>query len=84
MGAEGIKVIPRSPLKRELVENPVSREAAPSVRDQLTDFPGHMLGLPEKQAAESHPLRNPFDIPRAALLDQVSPACTFCLVLVLN
>jgi len=71
VGAEGIKVIPRSPLKRELVENPVSREAAPSVRDQLTDFPGHMLGLPEKQAAESHPLRNPFDIPRAALLDQV-------------
>ena len=68
---EGIKVIARSPLKRELVENPVSRDAAPALRDQLTDFPGLMLGLPEKQAAESHPLRNPFDIPRSALLDQV-------------
>jgi len=71
VGVEGIKVIARSPLKRELVENPVSREAAPALRDQLTDFPGLMLGLPEKQAAESHPLRNPFDIPRSALLDQV-------------
>lgn len=71
VGVEGIKVIARSPLKRELVENPVSREAAPALRDQLTDFPGLMLGLPEKQAAETHPLRNPFDIPRSALLDQV-------------
>jgi len=71
VGVEGIKVIARSPLKRELVENPVSRDAAPALRDQLTDFPGLMLGLPEKQAAESHPLRNPFDIPRSALLDQV-------------
>jgi len=71
VGAEGIKVIARSPLKRELVENPVSRDAVPALRDQLTDYPGHMLGLPEKQAAESHPLRNPFDIPRASLLDQV-------------
>ena len=70
-GPDGIKVISRSPLKRELLENPTVRETPPFLRDQLTDFPGYMLGLPEKSATESHPLRNPFDIPRSSLLDQV-------------
>lgn len=70
-GPDGIKVISRSPLKRELLENPVVRETPAFLRDQLTDFPGYMLGLPEKSATETHPLRNPFDIPRASLLDQV-------------
>lgn len=70
-GPDGIKVLPRSPLKRELLENPALRETPPSLRDQLTDFPGYMLGLPEKAATETHPLRNPFDISRASLLDQV-------------
>ena len=58
-------------MKRELVESPVYRETSAAMRDQLTDFPGYMLGLPEKRAAESHPLRNPFDISRSSLLDQV-------------
>ena len=30
-----------------------------------------MLGLPEKSGVDSHPLRNPFDIPRGRLLDQL-------------
>ena len=64
-------MVARSPLKRELVESPVYRETSAALRDQLTDFPGYMLGLPEKRAAESHPLRNPFDISRSSLLDQV-------------
>lgn len=63
-GPDGVKVVPRSQLRRELLENP-------SIREQLTDFPGYMLGLPEKAATETHPLRNPFDISRSALLDQV-------------
>eukprot|EP00088_Acartia_fossae_P009653 TRINITY_DN1470_c0_g1_i11.p1 TRINITY_DN1470_c0_g1~~TRINITY_DN1470_c0_g1_i11.p1 ORF type:complete len:1068 (-),score=228.93 TRINITY_DN1470_c0_g1_i11:1485-4688(-) len=63
-GPDGIKVIPRSQMRRELMENP-------SIREQLTDFPGYMLGLPEKAATETHPLRNPFDISRSALLDQI-------------
>ena len=58
-------------MKRELVESPVYRETSAALRDQLTDFTGYMLGLPEKRAAESHPLRNPFDISRSSLLDQV-------------
>ena len=54
----------KSQLKRELMEGLPG--SAP-----VTDFPGYMLGLPEKGRAESHPLRNPFDIPRSRLLDQL-------------
>ena len=71
-GPEGIKVISRTPLKRELLENPAVRETPNFLKDQITDFPGFMLGLPEKSTSETHPLRNPFDIPRSSLLDQVS------------
>jgi len=67
VGPDGIKVNVRSQLKRELMDSlPGS-----SLRDQVTDFPGYMLGLPEKAGAETHPLRNPFDIPRHRLLDQL-------------
>ena len=69
-GPDGIKVISRSPLKK-LLENLTVRETPSLLRDQLTDFPGFMLGLPEKSGSETHPLRNPFDIPRTSLLDQV-------------
>ena len=54
----------KSQLKRELMEGLPG--SAP-----VTDFPGYMLGLPEKGRAEAHPLRNPFDIPRSRLLDQL-------------
>ena len=54
----------KSQLKRDLMEGlPGSTP--------VTDFPGYMLGLPEKGRAEAHPLRNPFDIPRSRLLDQL-------------
>jgi len=67
VGPDGIKVNVRSQLKRELMDSfPGS-----SLREQVTDFPGYMLGLPEKAVAETHPLRNPFDIPRHRLLDQL-------------
>jgi len=67
VGPDGIKVSVRSQLKRELMDSlPGS-----SLRDQVTDFPGYMLGLPEKAGTETHPLRNPFDIPRHRLLDQL-------------
>jgi len=67
VGPDGIKVNVRSQLKRELMDSlPGS-----ALRDQVTDFPGYMLGLPEKGGAEAHPLRNPFDIPRHRLLDQL-------------
>lgn len=67
VGPDGIKVNVKSQLKRELMDSlPGS-----ALRDQVTDFPGYMLGLPEKSGTETHPLRNPFDIPRSRLLDQL-------------
>lgn len=67
VGPDGIKVTVKSQLKRELMDSlPGS-----ALRDQVTDFPGYMLGLPEKGGTELHPLRNPFDIPRRRLLDQL-------------
>jgi len=58
-GPDGIKVVPRTQVQNS------------SIRDQLTEFHSYMLGLPEKTATETHPLRNPFDISRSALLDQI-------------
>jgi len=66
-GPDGIKVIQKSHLKRDLIESLSSA----ALRDQVTDFPGYMLGLPQQKGIESHPLRNPFDIPRTRLLDQL-------------
>ena len=62
VGPDGIKVIQRSPLSNSL---------AGALSGQVTDFPGYMLGLPQQKGGESHPLRNPFDIPRNRLLDQL-------------
>ena len=40
------------------------------LKDQLTDFPGFMLGIKDP-SMKSNGLRNPFDIPRHSLLDQL-------------
>ena len=41
------------------------------LRDQLSEFPGFALTLKEREVRPQN-LRNPFDIPRSALLDQVA------------
>ena len=65
-GPEGIKVHQRSTLKRDLLGL-----AGAGLRDQVTEFPGYMLQLPQQKGIEAHPLRNPFDISRDKLLDQL-------------
>ena len=67
VGPDGIKVNVKTQLRKELLDGLGNS----GLRDQVTDFPGYMLGLPEKSVTEAHPLRNPFDIPRARLLDQL-------------
>ena len=62
-GPDGIKVLQKSSLK--------IMESVSGLRDQVTDFPGYMLGLPQQKGIEAHPLRNPFDIGRSRLLDQL-------------
>ena len=70
IGPEGIKVAPRSAFKRELLSNHLLRDRFGLLKDQLTDFPGFMLGIKDP-SMKSNGLRNPFDIPRHSLLDQL-------------
>ena len=65
-GPEGIKVVQRSSLKRDMINMSGS-----GLRDQVTEFLGYVLQLPQNKGIEAHPLRNPFDIPRDKMLDQL-------------
>lgn len=71
LGPDGIKITPRSPFKKELLSNHTMRDKFSSLKDQLTDFPGFMLGIKDS-SMKSNSLRNPFDISRKNLLDQVT------------
>ena len=77
IGPEGIKVIPRSPFKKELLTNHLLKDKFSLLRDQLTDFPGFLLGIKDpivhgiSGKSTNNRFRNPFDIPRKGLLDQI-------------
>ena len=77
VGPEGIKVIPRSPFKKELLTNHLLKDKFSLLRDQLTDFPGFLLGIKDPIVhgiagkSTNNRFRNPFDIPRNGLLDQI-------------
>ena len=67
----------RSPFKKELLTNNMLKDKFALLRDELTDFPGFLLGIrdPNLNGGAGKPsnnrFRNPFDIPRKGLLDQV-------------
>ncbi|XP_066603070.1 integrator complex subunit 6 isoform X2 [Prorops nasuta] len=70
---EGVRVIPRTPLKKDLVSHPLLQEKFTGLRDQLNEFGGFVVGLVRNQQQQrgAQSYRNAFDIPRKALLDQV-------------
>ncbi|CAG5102146.1 Similar to ints6-a: Integrator complex subunit 6-A (Xenopus laevis) [Cotesia congregata] len=70
---EGIRVIPRSPLKKDLVSHPLLQDKFIGLRDQLNEFGGFVVGLVRNQQQQRgvHSYRNAFDVPRKSLLDQV-------------
>ncbi len=68
--ADGIKVLARSPLKRDLLMNHLIKDKFLSLREQLTDFPGFQINIKD-QLPPSNPYRNAFDIERKDLLDQI-------------
>ncbi|XP_014470620.1 PREDICTED: integrator complex subunit 6 isoform X2 [Dinoponera quadriceps] len=69
---EGVRVIPRTPLKKDLVSHPLLQDKA-GLRDQLNEFGGFVVGLVRNQQQQrgAHSYRNVFDVPRKSLLDQV-------------
>ena len=78
---EGIKVVPISAFKKDALLAHITATAgtkeqnrmAVSIRDQVTDFPGFLLGIKDPaNLNKSNRFRNPFDVPRSGLLDQVS------------
>ena len=67
---DGIKVLAKSPLKRDLLMNHLVKDKFMSVREQLTDFPGFQLSIKDN-LPPSNGFRNAYDIERKDLLDQV-------------
>ncbi|XP_011351707.1 integrator complex subunit 6 isoform X3 [Ooceraea biroi] len=70
---EGVKVVPRTPLKKDLVSHPLLQDKFTGLRDQLNEFGGFVVGLVRNQQQQrgAHSYRNAFDVPRKSLLDQV-------------
>ncbi|KDR21465.1 hypothetical protein L798_03918, partial [Zootermopsis nevadensis] len=69
---EGVRVSPRSPLKKDLVSHPLLQDKFTSLREQLNEFGGFVVGLMRGHCQKGkQSYRNPFDIPRRCLLDQV-------------
>lgn len=72
-GVESVRVIPRTPLKKDLTTHPCLQDKFTTLRDQLNEFGGFVVGLSKSRyKAQVHTYRNPFDIQRRDLLDQVS------------
>ncbi|XP_039274960.1 integrator complex subunit 6 [Nilaparvata lugens] len=72
---EGVRVMNRNPLKKELVSHPLLQDKFTALRDQLNEFNGFIVGVVRNRNQQYRPggqsFRNPFDIPRRNLLDQV-------------
>ncbi|KAF7997424.1 hypothetical protein HCN44_005995 [Aphidius gifuensis] len=70
---EGVRVIPKVPLKKDLISHPLLQDKFTGLRDQLNEFGGFVVGLVKNQQQQkgAHSYRNAFDVPRKSLLDQV-------------
>uniref|UniRef100_T1J717 VWFA domain-containing protein n=1 Tax=Strigamia maritima TaxID=126957 RepID=T1J717_STRMM len=71
---EGIRVIPRSPFRKEynnLTSNPALSERFSSLKDQINDYSPFTLIMRDKEIPMQS-YRNPFDILRSNLLDQIA------------
>ncbi|BES92737.1 integrator complex subunit [Nesidiocoris tenuis] len=70
-GPEGVRVTPRSPMKRDLLSHSMLQDKFQSLRDQLNEFGGFVVGVGHRKHRASQSYRNAFDIPRNNLLDQI-------------
>ncbi|XP_071547298.1 integrator complex subunit 6 isoform X1 [Panulirus ornatus] len=68
---EGIRVQPRRPLGRHLTSNHTLQDKLAHLRDQVTEYPSFALAVREGEVSPQM-YRNPFDIPRSCLLDQLT------------
>ncbi|KAK8381703.1 hypothetical protein O3P69_015031 [Scylla paramamosain] len=68
---EGIRVQPRRPLGRHLISDHLLQDQLGHLRDQVTEYPSFVLAVREGEVSPQM-YRNPFDIPRSQLLDQLT------------
>ncbi|CAB3240509.1 unnamed protein product [Arctia plantaginis] len=70
-GSESVRVMSRSPLRKDLTTHPCLQGKFSALRDQLNEFGGFIVALSrDRHKAQAHTYRNPFDIQRRDLLDQ--------------
>ncbi|KAK3931107.1 Integrator complex subunit 6-A [Frankliniella fusca] len=70
--SEGIRVVPRSPLKKDLISHPLLYDKFNNLKDQLSEFGGFQAGIERSSGIRGvQSYRNAFDIPRRTLIDQV-------------
>ncbi|XP_044741356.1 integrator complex subunit 6 [Chrysoperla carnea] len=71
-GSSRVRVLPRAGLKRDMATHPDFHDKFMSMREQLNEYGGFVVGLPaSKPNLNTKSYRNPFDIHRSNLLDQV-------------
>ncbi|XP_040580954.1 integrator complex subunit 6-A [Lepeophtheirus salmonis] len=70
-GIENLNIVPRSPLRKELLLSSFPQNKVVHSRDQLIDFSGYTLQCRESKTCHYNTCRNPFDVPRHDLLDQI-------------
>ncbi|XP_026476491.1 integrator complex subunit 6-like [Ctenocephalides felis] len=68
---ETVRVVARSPFKKDLLSHPQLQDKFSQLREQLNDFSGFVVNLSKSRQKSSCSFRNPFDISRSVLLDQV-------------
>ncbi|XP_014256090.2 integrator complex subunit 6 [Cimex lectularius] len=68
---EGIRVTPKTSFKREMLSHPSLQSKFQSLKDQLNEFSGFIVGVSHRKHRVGQSYRNAFDIQRHNLLDQL-------------
>ncbi|CAG0895776.1 unnamed protein product [Darwinula stevensoni] len=68
---DAIRVLPRSPLKQALLSHPCLADKFSHLNEQVTEMPGFTLVV-QMERVHLQSYRNPFDVSRNALLDQLA------------
>lgn len=68
---ENVLITVRSIIKKDILSHPLLQDKFPTQRDQLQDYINFVVGVETGNMNMYQSYRNPFDIPRDRLLDQV-------------
>ncbi|XP_065334744.1 integrator complex subunit 6 [Cloeon dipterum] len=68
---DGIKLQLRSALRREIVTHPLLQDKFSHLREQMVDFNNFIINTRAVRVTRCLSYRNPFDVPRKSLLDQL-------------